>query len=152
MKKIILSLLVLTFAFSICACEKESEIVTPYLTLETIGELNAKGACNIKRIDSTNESFIYIFTADICEYNFTIDDVIYTIRSKSSNEDISGIYLTDFDGTLGQTVKEKDVKPTVNGEGYVWARWFDDTTQYFLSAVNVSKEDFTKVYNFMIED
>lgn len=156
MKKLLSLVLVLTLALTISACgNKQVGMANPMVEKDSLKGLNEVLGTDIKaydKVDEDSESYFYIDGVEmqISQYTFNANEVKYTLRAAKTESDISGVYLTDFqDGTMGDTISEKEVMPTETADGYLWARWYDGDIQYFLEASDVTLEDFTKVYEIV---
>ena len=155
MRKLLTIMMALALTFTLVACTNEKKtdgMPNPMTEFETAEEINGEVGSNIKTCDGAKEeSFFTISCADykIAQYKFDYDEVSYMLGAAITKEDISGVWPTDFDGTLGETIKEDNVMPTETADGDIWARWYSDDMQYFLYASDVTLEDFTKVYDLV---
>lgn len=156
MKKLLSLLLVLSLSLSLVACDnsssekKSSGMPNPMTEVDSIEELNEEVGVELKECTlkgSIDNSIAYIDCNDykLADYKFSIDDLSFTYRAAKTDLDITGIYPTDFDGTLGETIEEKNVKATETADGYVWSRWYIGDIQYTLTSSEITLDEFNNV-------
>lgn len=145
MKKVLAIMLAALMIFSMAACgtkKEESGVKNPWVTYESLEQLNEKFGCKLARpgvMGVSDEAYTALETENeiIAQYNFSLGGYDYTLRySPEFEKDISGLYIgkgTAFEGVSGEA--------TVSSDEFKAARWMTVDGQYVLSVADKGKMD-----------
>lgn len=144
MKKLTALIFCFLLVFVLCACAKEAAepdegeggMPNPCTEYETLAEINEAVGGNLASppvMGVADIAYIVIDCGDykIEEYQFNVGGYDYTYRCAVTEDDISGAYLNDGDGTAFENGKCDDIQFN-SDSSYKCARCFDGDMQYVL--------------------
>lgn len=141
-----------TVDYSADLTEDDEDVLSPYLSVGSLKDINSKAGTNIKSpngFEVTNEEFDLDDTVSpkVASYSFMVDSNDYTLSaSRKTSGMLVNIYLAD--GTyIGEGLENGQDLPPSQYENICIARWFDDGVQYNLYAEKVTLSEFKAVYN-----
>lgn len=125
--------------------------MTEYDSLEEINEIAGSQLCHPAVMGVTEEHFFIndkAFDQPMAEYQFELNGYSYNFRCAAvSNQDISGLYSGDGEGTVFPAEPENDVE-IFTGSDFKACRWFTLDGQYVFSVMDngeMSEETFANI-------
>lgn len=127
-------------------------LANPMRAVESVGDINSAVGCNIHAPEGAEDEKFFVFRIDppLGDYRFTLNGRHYCLRASRTEDDITGVYVSN--GTLTEAAgASREIGPVMI-EGNCFTRFFRGDMQYALTSSDAELGEFGRTAKSLAND